>query len=110
MQKFIHKCCDFENTTILNRQPVEFLWNGCNMSILSMICNNTSKGVLNTLQFVLIETGQSAEQRVTIVQTTTNQGICSKDCHFRSEILSNSTEVTHLKEARFASPLDMLRE
>ena len=23
-----------------------------------MICNNTSKGVLNTLQFVLIETGQ----------------------------------------------------
>ena len=63
-----------------------------------MICNNTSKGVLNTLQFVLIETGQTSEQRVTIVQMTTNQGICSKDCHFRSEILSNSTEVTHLKE------------
>ena len=68
-----------------------------------MICNNTSKGVLNTLQFVLIETGQISEQRVTIVQTTTNQGICSKDSNFRSEILSNSTEVTHLKEARFAS-------
>ena len=67
-----------------------------------MICINTSKGVLNTLQFVLIETGQTSEQRVTIVQTTTNQGICSKDCHFRSEILSNSTEVAHLKEARFA--------
>ena len=30
--------------------------NGCNMSILSMICNNTSKGILNTLQFALIET------------------------------------------------------
>ena len=65
-----------------------------------MICNNTSQGVLNTLQFVLIETGQTSEQRVTIVQTTTNQGICSKDCHFRSEILSNSTEVTHLKGSR----------
>ena len=74
-----------------------------------MICHNTSKGVLNTLHFVLIETRQTSEQRVTIVQTTTNQGIC-KDCHFRSEILSNSTEVMHLKEARFASPLDMLRE
>ena len=21
MQKFIHKCCSFENTTVLNRQP-----------------------------------------------------------------------------------------
>ena len=31
-----------------------------------MICNNTSKGVLNTLQFVLIETGQTSEQRVTM--------------------------------------------
>ena len=28
----------------------------CNMSILSMMCNNTSKGILNSLQFVLIET------------------------------------------------------
>ena len=37
-------------------QPVELLQNGCNMSILSMICNNPSKGILNTLQFVLIET------------------------------------------------------
>ena len=35
-----------------------------------MIYNNASKGVLNTLQFVLIETGQTSEQRVTIVQTT----------------------------------------
>ena len=26
-----------------------------------MICNNTSKGVLNTLQFVLIETGQTSD-------------------------------------------------
>ena len=47
-----------------------------------MICNNTSKGVLNTLQLVLIETGQTSEQRVTIVQTTTNQGICSNDLDY----------------------------
>ena len=43
-------------TSILNGQPVELLQNGCDMSILSMICNNTTKGILNTLQFVLIET------------------------------------------------------
>ena len=91
---------------------MELLQNGCNMSILSMICNNTSKGILNTLQFVLIETRQTSKQRVTVVQMTTNQGICSKDCHFWSNILSYSTKVTHLKKAHFASlsPLDMFRE
>ena len=75
-----------------------------------MICNNTSNGILNTLQFVLIETGQTSKQRVTIVQTTTNQGFCSKNCHFGSKILSYSTKVTHLKKARFVSHLDMFSE
>ena len=75
-----------------------------------MICNNTSKGILNTLPFVLIETGQTSKQKVTVVQMTTNQGICSNDCHFCSKILSYSTKVTHLKKARFASPFDMFRE
>ena len=56
MLKFINKCCSFEHTSILNGQPVELLQNGCNMSILSMIYNNINKGILNTLQFVLIET------------------------------------------------------
>ena len=27
----------------------------CNVSILSMICDNTSMGILNTLQLVMIE-------------------------------------------------------
>ena len=35
-----------------------------------MICDNTSKGILSTLQFVLIDTGQTSKQRITIVQTT----------------------------------------
>ena len=72
----------FEHTSILHGQPVELLQNGCNMSILSMICNNMSKDILNTLQFVQIEIWQTPKQRVTVVQTATNQGICCKDCHF----------------------------
>ena len=56
MYKFVNQCCSFEHTAVLNRQPVELLQDGCNMSILSMICDNTSMGILNTLQFVLIET------------------------------------------------------
>ena len=71
-----------------------------------MICNNTSKGILNTLQFVKNETRQTPKQRVTVVQTNTNQGICSSDCHFQSEILSYSTKVMRLEKARFASPLE----
>ena len=37
-------------------------------------------------------------QRVTVIETTTNQSICSNDCHFWSKILSYSTKVTHLKK------------
>ena len=35
---------------------MEFVKNGCNMRILSMICNGTSKDILNTLQLAQIET------------------------------------------------------
>ena len=64
-----------------------------------MICDNLSKGILDTLQFVLIETLQDSKQRVTVVQTTTNQGICSKNSQFRSKILFYSLKVTHLEKA-----------
>ena len=85
---------------------MELLQDGCNMSIPSMICDSTSKGILNTLQFVLIETCQTSKQRVTIVKTTTNQSISSKDCHFRIKILSYSMKVTHLEKACFGSLLE----
>ena len=75
-----------------------------------MICDNTSKGIPSTLQFVLIETWQTSKQRVTKVQTTTNQGICSKDCHLGSKILSYSTKVRYLEKVCFVSLLDLFRE
>ena len=79
------------------------------MSILSMICDNMSKGILNTLQFVLIETCETSKQTVTIVQTTTNEGIYNKDYHIIRKILSYAVKVMHLEKAHFASLLDMFR-
>ena len=41
---------------VIYTQPVELLNNGCDMIILCMICDNTCKGIQNTLQLVLTET------------------------------------------------------
>ena len=51
MQTFMKTlCCGFEHAAVTDRHPVD----GCNTSTLSMICNNTCKSILNTLQLVLI--------------------------------------------------------
>ena len=79
------------------------------MSVPSMICDNTSKGILNTRNSFLLKYDKPYKQ-VTIVQTTTSQAICSKDSHFITKILSYSMKVTHLEEASFTSLLNVFRE
>ena len=75
------------------------------MNILSMICNNMYNSILNTLQLVQIKTSQFSEQRVTMIQTTTNQGICSKNGYFMKNSLQfNSMEVIYLEETDFTRP------
>ena len=37
------------------------------------VCDNSSKCVLNTPQFVLVETGQTSEERVEVIKVTTHQ-------------------------------------
>ena len=49
-EKYIDQCRDFEHATVIDRQPVESLEDGCNMRILSMIYDNICKNILNTLQ------------------------------------------------------------
>ena len=75
------------------------------MGILSMISDITYKSILNRTN-----EAWKPQNRVTVVQTTTNQGICSKDNHFLSKILSNSTKVIHHEEAGFTSILNMFWE
>ena len=66
--------------------------------------------VLNTLQLFLIETKYTSDERITIVQVTTDQGICSQEGYITSEILSNSLEVMYLEETGFTCPHNMFRE
>ena len=39
VQEFINQCSGFEHTAVIYRQLMESLTNGCDMIILSMICN-----------------------------------------------------------------------
>ena len=43
MLKYVNQCYSFEHTLVLNRQPMELLYDGCNMSILLMICDNQAR-------------------------------------------------------------------
>ena len=60
-----------------------------------MICNNTCKSILNTLQPALTK---APLNRVTIVQNY-NQCICSKNGHFLSKIVSDLMKAMHFEEA-----------
>ena len=63
------------------------------------------------LQFVTIlpsmhvETGQTSEKRVAVLQTTAHQGICCQDSSLASQVLSNPPGITHLDEASVANIL-----
>ena len=53
------------------------------------VCYNLSKCVLNTLQFVHVETGQILAERVAVIKATIHQGISRQDSGLISQILSN---------------------
>ena len=72
VEKFLNQCCGFEHATVIDRQPVESLWHGCDICMFSMIYER-----------------QTSEQRVAIVQMTADQCIYSKNDHFMSKVLLN---------------------
>ena len=43
-------------------------------------CGNSYKCVLDTLQFVRVESGQTSDQKIAIVNTPTQQGFSHKAC------------------------------
>ena len=58
---------------------------------------NPCKCVLNALHLAHVETGQTPEVRVAVINTTTYQG--HQDSSLVSKILFNLPEITHLNEA-----------
>ena len=47
MEISVDQFCSFEHAAVINRQPVKSLKVGCNMGILSMICDKMCKSILN---------------------------------------------------------------
>ena len=74
VKKIINQSGSFENTEKWQRQPMKLFKNRRCPSIA--VCYNPTKCVLNTMQFVHVENGQTPEQRVAVVEMTAHQGIC----------------------------------
>ena len=78
------------------------------LCVFVTVCDNPSKCVLNTLQFAHLETGQTPEERVAVIQVTTHQGISHQDSSLISQVLSNPPEIMNLNEACLADIVDMI--
>ena len=55
-----------------------------------------------------IETGQTSEKRVAVVQMSTHQDICCQESCLISQILSNPPEILHFNETSLANIVDMI--
>ena len=63
---------------------------------------------MNTLQFMHVETGQTSEKRIVVVQMTAHQGICQQDSSLIHQVLSDPPEITHLNEAGLTNIVDII--
>ena len=64
--------------------------------MFSTVCDNPNKCILNTLQFVHVENGQTPEERVAVIKLTTHQGIACKDSSLICQRLSNPPEIINI--------------
>ena len=65
--------------------------------------------VLNTLQFAHVETGQTSEKTLAVVQKTAHQSICCQDSSLICQVLSDPPEITHSNEAGLQNIADMIK-
>ena len=60
------------------------------------------------MQFAHVETGQTPEERVAVIQATTHQGISYQDSHLISQVLSKPPGITNLNDAGLTNIADMV--
>ena len=98
VKKFLNQSGSFENTPNFNWQTMEFFENRSNPLVIIAISNNPTKCVLNTLQITHVDTGQTSEKIVVVVQMTARQDICHQDSSLIRQVLSDPPEITYLNE------------
>ena len=87
---------------------MESLENWRYLSVFLTVCDNPSKGILNTLQFAHVETGHTPEERVAVIRATAHQSMDHQDNSLICQILSNPPEITHLNETWLANIADII--
>ena len=75
---------------------------------LLQICDNHPECILHTLQFADIETGQTSEKTVAVVETTAYQGICCQESSLIRQVLSGLPEIIHLNKPSLINIADMI--
>ena len=99
----------FEDTAKFNLEPMES-FEKIYQCVFVTVCDNPSKCLLNTLQFVHVETGQIPEERVAVIKASTHQGISCQDISLISQLLSNPPEIRNLNETCLANIADMAQQ
>ena len=77
---------------------------------MSIYCNlgQSYQMYLNALQFAHVETGQTSEKRVAVVQTTVHQSICQQDSSLIRQVLSDPPEIMHFNEEGLTNIADII--
>ena len=62
IEKLLNQCCHFEGAAVFIRQPIESVENRNYPCISIGVCDNPSKCIFNTLEFVQVKAGQTSEE------------------------------------------------
>ena len=89
VKKLVNLSVHFTDAAKLNWEPMELFENRRYLTVFVTVCDNLSKCVLNTLQLVNVEIGQTPEERVAVIKATTHQGIKCQHSSLICQILSN---------------------
>jgi carboxylesterase type B len=67
---FVGNCSEFENDSLIDREPVQFFESGRDMIITFGVReNHSSKGILNTLESRNSRIRKSVEKRITVIES-----------------------------------------
>ena len=97
-KKLINQSGCFDDEAVFNWQLMKYFENRRCLCVSITVCvTNPKKYILNTLEFAHVKTGQTSEERVAIVKTTTQQIICYQaNSLIYQLLLSNPPEITLL--------------
>ena len=90
-------CGNFENDSMANREPAQAGQNWRDVAVLRLLCNNSSKGVLNQLKASKIWCGRACKKRITIVEARADYCHGYRFCCFSGQGWTNVAQSSNVK-------------